>query len=321
MHNSSGHLESRRKQPAEWPLLVATASNSIPDGIENSPPSIDTLWQEVNQLDQTTLDRNRYFSLGVVICEFAKELHGELNSGVSANALVAEGAALIVKGRRQRAEAQRPPTIRLVDADRVFIGTFRAATQDIPAPIKLLSNALFVNNQYRLLNDNPGTADETRKQLLDANKEPLFDDLEGEIMGGMPALQRLAEHWENEPLHTLDITRQRKLFERLRQADVLKFIRGASTVPLPAFDMGQLIKTYAGNMEGSIAPINWPEERRRQKEKMSSLKRNAGYSARNLRSERLVCPAANVHAMFPMIHELAISMMEYACRIEQSPGI
>jgi hypothetical protein len=306
-------LQSRRSQPPEWEGLLATASGAIDSDGEYTPNGVAELWHEVDQLDQTRLDANRYFALGHIICEFAQKLQPIMEDEAQTEELVSYGATLMLLGSEER-EPPRTNHVRLWDAAPIFIATFRSSASNTPQPNRLLGNALTVSDQIRLPLSEAPSAKTSIHKLLDRSKNPMWDEVEADMIGGMSIIQALAERWAGRPLNRLSPHQRQELFDRLRQPDVLKQARGFSTTPMVAFDPAELLKTYTGLVTKTIEPIDWPAERQRQAVTIQRLRQDERYNAHNLRTERLVCPAATVPMMFPMMQELTIRMLEEAHR-------
>lgn len=81
-----------RTKPPEWMELLELTNENIGDTLPPSDTSIRAIGRAVNQLDDETLEANRYYGIGELICQSARQL---ADDGLRQTVVETSGASLL----------------------------------------------------------------------------------------------------------------------------------------------------------------------------------------------------------------------------------
>jgi hypothetical protein len=297
----TGALDSRRKKPEDWSGLLAVAGKAVDEAGNYILTSVEPLFVAIDELDAFRLDSSRYYALGLIICRFARGLDEVTRDEAKADKLADTGARLMVNAREQRKAGEGVSGFRLQDTSKAFAGVFTESTDDMPNDFRLLANALEDSSNTR--SSLAEVKMSTRIALVTTpGKQIMFDRVSQDPYAGMVFLEQLA------------FASQAPDIPILRDPKILQLGRGLAAIPLHTLDE-EVLEAHARKQSGEVKPMDWKQEKHRQQAVKAEIMDNGDYDPHVIRLDRLVCPAATIPRMFPMMHQLASQMFVRALEL------
>lgn len=162
MNNKSMEHQTHMRQPAEWPELLDIATDLASRRLKSDEHKMTKMLQRVREVDIEEREQNRYYSLSVATCEWAKAAH---DSDIRAKALHQHSEKIVENHRdycdRNGYEVQ--DGLRVASCTRTYTGV---STEHLPEQavaglspgMQLLGNALQLSRSRHHDDDIPKIA-------------------------------------------------------------------------------------------------------------------------------------------------------------------
>lgn len=330
-------FEQRRQASEPWGQFVGIAERI--DG-QDSYGDIRRTMQIIRigrRLNATELDKNYYYAIGLVVCEFAKIAYPILADETQRESIVQDGAEAMLEAYYDQfvpsdeddLDAVDHSTgntkgLSLINANGVLEPIFDEAVLNLPRPVRLVGSCLAESLRNRTPGISPKLIETydrvSAQEILGGDESRFLGRIGSNIFAGLSAMELIVDVRHDIEGIESHLPQQADI-DLLRDPSALRLMRGISaTVPMLNLSSALIARNvrFQDDTHKTLKPFDWEGEAQRRKRHIDKRSKSmADYEEYLLRDDAIVCPGTKIPIVFPMMTGLAIDMFDRARQLSE----